>query len=462
MRIALLIIIFFQVLFGVLYALRTPRWEVPDEPAHFNYVRYLAENGAIPTLTAGDYDQAYLEKLKGEKFPPEDSIDSLRYESHQPPLYYLIAAPIYLAARGLGMDTVLVLRLVSVALAVAVTLLAYRIFTFLFPDNALLAVAGAGLVATVPMHLAMTAAINNDTLAEIIVALILLISIARVGGKLDNRRFIVIGGVVYGIALLTKTTIYASGLLLVAAELGRWAIERWMPNTMEREETEKQSATSGWGSSLMETVLRFARVLAPLFGIGLVISGAWFIHNAAVYGVNDLFGWARHDAVVVGQPTTADWVARYGFKNIFADFFIITFKSFWAQFGWMGVLVSDRIYVFLFVLTGIALLGAVLWGVRMWRTRAGIASTVAWSWILAGILLLSVLAAHVWYNLKFVQPQGRYLFPALIPIAAILVAGLNEVMNARYARLLFVLLYLVLLVLDYVSLFWFILPQLTG
>ena len=26
---------------GVLYGFRTPAWQVPDEPAHYNYVRHL-------------------------------------------------------------------------------------------------------------------------------------------------------------------------------------------------------------------------------------------------------------------------------------------------------------------------------------------------------------------------------------------------------------------------------------
>src|SRR5262245_2414668 len=73
-----------------LYALNTPPWQVPDEPAHYNYVRALAEHAALPVLQPGDYDQTYLEKIKREKFPPSLPIDSIRYEAHQPPSYYLL------------------------------------------------------------------------------------------------------------------------------------------------------------------------------------------------------------------------------------------------------------------------------------------------------------------------------------------------------------------------------------
>ncbi len=40
---------------GALFAVQTPAWQAPDEPAHYNYVRYLAENGAFPVLHMGDY-----------------------------------------------------------------------------------------------------------------------------------------------------------------------------------------------------------------------------------------------------------------------------------------------------------------------------------------------------------------------------------------------------------------------
>ncbi|HZQ09703.1 MAG TPA: glycosyltransferase family 39 protein, partial [Anaerolineae bacterium] len=207
-RLVLGIILFFQLVFGVMYTVRTPHWEAPDEPAHYNYVRVLAETGTFPILQQGDYDQAYLEQIKTEKFPADMSVDTIRYESHQPPLYYVLAAPFYLVARDFSVDSVLVLRLLNVALALVLSLIAFKIFRLVFPTNALLSLVAVGIIATLPMHIAMSAAINNDTLAEVVVALILLLAILRVQGKIVHRRFVILGGVLYGSALLTKTTIY--------------------------------------------------------------------------------------------------------------------------------------------------------------------------------------------------------------------------------------------------------------
>lgn len=451
-RAILFIILFFQFLFGVLYAFRTPLWQAPDEPAHFNYVRALAETAAFPILRQGDYDQAYLEKIKSEKFPPELSIEPIQYEAHQPPLYYVTATPLYVLVRALNGDEARALRLLNVAFALVLSLIAFRIFQFVFPANPLVQLASVGIIATLPMHVAMSAAINNDTLAEVVVAIILLLAILRLHGKMTRKRFFIFGGVLYGIALLTKTTIYSSAVILIVAEIGYQQIFQTRQGA--------SVARLGTLKPRKAAILSSGKTLLPLFVISFGLSVLWFVRNAFVYGANDLFGWVRHDQVVAGQMTTAQWLADNGLRTTLIDLFAISFKSFWAQFGWMGVLVNDRIYVFLFILTSIATLGALFMLARLWRERKNFPSETRWTWLLLVLLLALVIAADVYYNLKFFQPQGRYLFYALIPIAALGGGGLYELLNARYARYVFALLYLVMLVLDYVALAWFIVPQL--
>jgi hypothetical protein len=47
-------------------------------------------------------------------------------------------------------------------------------------------------------------------------------------------------------------------------------------------------------------------------------------------------------------------------------------------------------------------------------------------WILLGLVLLLTLAQYVYYNLTFVQFQGRYLFTGLIPFALVIVLGVDN------------------------------------
>ncbi len=416
-----------------LYAIYTPKWQAPDEPAHFNYVRTIGETGTLPILQPGDYDQNYLEQIKAAKFPPSMSIDTIRYEAYQPPLYYLAATPVYLIARGAGLDaTVIALRLFSVALGVIVLLIAFRIIREIFPDDNLLALATVGLMATVPQHLAVSASISNGLAAELGLVLILWLAVKRVKGTIRNSHFVILGGILFGAALLTKTTAYVPGAaLLVFAEI----------------------ANSGRRSAVVGQLLK-------LFALALLIASPMFVRNMLTYGITDPLGIARHDAIVIGQPTTAEMIAQSGFQRIVFDFFAVTFRSFWAQFGWMGVLVNDRIYVALFLLCAMALLGVTFYALRILRQRDLLTEIQQWCIGLLTVLLVVAVADYVGYNFKFLQLQGRYLFPALISIAFFLVVGLRELMAREYRRSVFAVLYVAFIVLDVVCLFWFIVPQL--
>jgi len=69
-RLILTVILLCQFALGILYATRTPPWQAPDEPAHFNYVRALVETGAFPILQLGDYDKRIWKKSKPRNFRP--------------------------------------------------------------------------------------------------------------------------------------------------------------------------------------------------------------------------------------------------------------------------------------------------------------------------------------------------------------------------------------------------------
>jgi hypothetical protein len=84
--------------------------------------------------------------------------------------------------------------------------------------------------------------------------------------------------------------------------------------------------------------------------------------------------------------------------------------------------------------------------------------------ILAGTFLLS-LSLYLTYNLTFVQHQGRYLFPALIPIAlavALSWTTLLQPITRRWPPAVYLLpagLALALFALDLLALFRFIIPE---
>ena len=151
---------------GTLFAVKTPRWQNPDEPAHYNYIAHIAAERRLPVLRMGDYDEEYLARLKAEKFPPDLSIEAVRYESHQPPLYYLLAVPVY----WLGQGELLALRLFGVVLGGGVVLLVLLCAREVVPGSPHIALGAAAFAAFLPMHAALMASVNNDALAELLIA----------------------------------------------------------------------------------------------------------------------------------------------------------------------------------------------------------------------------------------------------------------------------------------------------
>lgn len=381
------------------YAVETPKWHVPDEPAHYNYILYLVEKGSFPVLRMGDYPHHYLEELKAAGFPPHMSIAPIRYEFHQPPLYYLLGAALYKATAFLGLlGQFLLLRLLSVLMGSILLVVCYAIVKQIFPDDEFLALITAAFVATVPMHIAMTAAINNDALAELILALITWLCIKEIKAGLAQWQVFLLG-LLLALALLTKTTIYAPAIVSVLLALAL------------RARTERRAT--------------FVRRLGTILGMSL-LSVWWFLRNLRTYGDLDLFAWKRHDAIVVGQPTTAQWLGKYGLSKVTCDFLATSFRSFWAQFGWMGILIDSRLYTLLALISVGVALGLIWFVARLGLHRQPLSTWQWWALILLLLVFVLVSAEHILYNLRFVQHQGRYLFPALVPIALAFALGLGE------------------------------------
>lgn len=419
-RLLQLIVLTYLVL-GTLYALYTPAWQAPDEPAHYNYVQYLADQNRFPVLKPGDYPAAYLEEIKAAHFPPEMSIAPIRYEFHQPPLYYLLAVPLYDLLDGIPLP----LRLLSVALGALLLLVVHRIVRELASDRPLLAVGVTAFVAFLPMHLTITAAVSNDILAELLLATVVLLTIrylksAVVPLQLREDRLLVLLGVTTGLCFTTKSNAYIALPLVL---FGIAARGLWLDD-----------APSAGRHSLKSTAAYL------LLAVGL--AAPWWLRNIALYGDGDFLGLARHEQVVAGQLRTAEYIAKNGTAPLILDFVTTSFRSFWGQFGWMGVLLDQRLYQAVAVVSALALIGFLLWAIRTGRAWPGFPKWQRAAGGLLALLALLTLASYLWYNTQFLQHQGRYLFPALVPIGLAVALGWREGLRRELAAPVAILLLL--------------------
>ncbi|MCL5962646.1 MAG: glycosyltransferase family 39 protein [Chloroflexi bacterium] len=533
--IILTLIISLYLVLAAAYAIKIPKWNAPDEPSHYNYVKAIAVDRRFPILARGDYDFDYLEKLKSAHFPDGMPIDRVRYESHQPPLYYLLATPLFWATAALPIDAqVVLLRMLSVLFGALTILVAYATLRRVFRDRALVPLAVAAFIASVPMYIAITAAIENDSLANLMLSLAVLACVRIVehprgarrsdagslasagetpasvgepvarglvprrgwpGGErastestpvveqnapppvaiyevtqegaphataeqagantrltipaslpitstgpypdapISRLRFMltrehVVLGSLLGLALLTKTTSSIAVILIGCAVMAHEF---------------RSSASLNWP--------RIVGRLARIYAVALAISAWWLARNVWVYGNLDLFGLKRHDVVVVGQPLTGP-INAASVKH----FITVSFQSFWAQFGWMGILVDERIYLLLGALCALSGLGLILFVIRVLRCSDAVTPHQKWSLAFLALSLALLTAGVIQYNLTYIQAQGRYFFPAIVAIGTFFVLGIKELVSPRHDRILFVVLFVGMFIFDVVALVRFIMP----
>ena len=386
---------------GAAFAVRTPVWQAPDEPAHYNYVHQLAD-GHWPVIEPGDWDQAWLSEVVGSEFDPVYPVAGITYEDWQPPLYYLAQWPVYRLSGG----SLVAMRLLSVLFGAGVVALAWVAGRAVFDGDAPRALAVAAFVAFLPQHLAILGSVNNDSLAELIIAAILALLVLPWPDRPPRGRLLALG-LLLGAGFLTKATAY-----LMAPVIGVFLLARYWPVKPDR---------SARPDRLPQPVRSLVRALLLVFVPALLLGLLWWGRNVSVYGGLDVMAKGAHDAVVVGQPRTAEWIAQYGLGGTIGRFLRTTFTSFWGQFGWMAAPLPGWMVGPLLVGTVAAVVGLAVvsgqWSVAGRRKRL--------QTLVLGLTFLLTLALLVFYNLTFVQHQGRYLFPALIPIAVGFTAGLG-------------------------------------
>jgi 4-amino-4-deoxy-L-arabinose transferase-like glycosyltransferase len=394
----LLLIIAYLIVVG-LFAARTPPWQAPDEPAHYNYAAQVAQDGCCPTIQVGDWDSPYLEQLKSAHFAPDllDKFDTIQYEDHQPPLYYLAQSLVYKISSG----DLVAMRFFSALLGLGIVICAYFIVLLLLPGRTEIALGAAAFVAFLPQHIAILASVNNDSLAGLEIGLTLLGMLIYL--KNDKVKLWHLG-ILVGIGLLTKlSTLFLVGLV-PAAILLKW-----------------------WRGKSAENKLAFRPLLQDLVAFALpalLLGSIWSIHSMQVYGFPDVFGQRQHNLVVADQARTADRIADIGWGSYLKQAVETTFNSFWGQFGWMALPLPAWMYIIFLALLVVGVSGLLL---PIFR-KSSPQTTESWrrdAWIILALTAFLGFLAYVYYNTEFLQLQGRYMFSAIIPYGIGLVLGVD-------------------------------------
>jgi len=197
------------------------------------------------------------------------------------------------------------------------------------------------------------------------------------------------------------------------------------------------------------TARRFIGLLTLGTALGALLSGWWFVRNALLYSdalgltatgrAMDAIspGYSIHHSLAAQHYTILDLLRRTLWVRM-------SFRSFWGYFGNMGIALPDNIYVYITLCAVIGLAGTIHSGLTHLIVRRYSVHIEPWRTQLWGAfigLVVVMLLLSLWSSwVKDYQPQGRYLFPSLVPVALLLAIGLHGwSRNRLYRRLIFYL-----------------------
>ena len=404
----------------------TPLWQVPDEPQHFQLARLVADEERWPTLSDvwgatalerhvyASLVQNRFWEIRAHRAPPpslwlDTAPDVLLPPIAAPPAYYLLAAA---TLRLTGVSTVdsglYVLRVLSTLLGLLELLLVYCVARALFPNERNHSTAALAFGAFLPMRVYMTGGANSDAIAALLAAAALCAMAVWVERPLTSVRGACLGLLV-GLALLAKrTTLFLVPVLILFLILNR------------RDSIGTSSCrTSRWwlGASLALVCLCAPPAVWMLARPELAVPGQpWPYPGAEADG---LLGIRSEWLARLVSAEAWTWSALAGYVWSLG----IAFASFWGVFGWLTVPLGLGWYAALAVLTAAAGFGLMR---RFRRQRFLPAET-----LMLCAALLAVLQVAVAAIAQGIPQQGRYLLPAVGPIACCLIIGWAECLPER-------------------------------
>ncbi|MBC7805706.1 MAG: glycosyltransferase family 39 protein [Akkermansiaceae bacterium] len=373
LRRALLALLALSLLLSVSFALRVPVGDNPDETAHRDYIRLIVE------------ERGFVKFIERNKLP--EGAPS-RDEAHQPPLYYLLCAPVYAASGGNPVPV----RLVSTVLQLATVALAFFACRDLFPKRGEIAVGAAAFVACLPIQAQLGGAINNDSLSTLLCAAIFW----RLGAVILRAQTVHEAawlGILFGLGLWTKLSV----VQLVPA----FAVAYFL-------------AVRGDKMTLAKAAGHCAGALI----LGTVLASPWLIRNTLLYGdpltlaIYRLTGPNYSPADI---QTGADWTATDYLRNVgirsFATFFYFLHPN--LPIVPLSRFVGPPVPL----LTVCALMLASLVALYRRGKVGDFKDDAARLVLFFGLAVPLLLPFYLRFVLTVFQAQGRYFLPALLPVA---------------------------------------------
>lgn len=403
----------------LLWAAIIPIWQTPDETAHYAYIQSLGEH---LTLTPDDdlhQEVREVDSLTGlgsvqfhpdttQLFaadsldgPNEDAIEELPGDlraaadggrtnpaTEYPPTYYLIASVVYRAASGFDVFAVMFsLRALSALLSTATMLVGYLTARRFFRDDRLAMVA-ALIVALSPMYAFAGMSVNPDVLVWLPFSIFLYLVTYALDEGLSPRVNI-------GIALTIVLGLWVKQTFLIAVPMygifiGIMYLKRSLP-------------------------LRDAIKYGGATALGIALLDGWLYLSGIIGTSPEYPGGVREDRSIQG-------FVRH-IENRWSDY-SWTFDTAWGNFGWLDTPLSATVFDLIRFGCGVAAIGLVFYLLYTvarrqpdWKALCYVALSVTYVSIYVVLNYIRVTGGEPWLL------QGRYFFPIIVPLVALLMRG---------------------------------------
>lgn len=419
MKKVLWLILFLSLVRGVCYVIQIPPWQSPDEVNHFIIVRELYKNGFV-SLQLADPDRLVLEEVNKsmEEFyfneiSPNTPV--LPNKEERPPLYYIIAFGFLKLLNIEGLITQFYFcRVLSLVFGIATIWITYIASSLVFENNTKTPVLAALLVSLIPQFTMISSSVNPDSLVNFLCSLFLMLMIKIVLEKYNNRTTL-FSAIVLFLALLAKR---ASFVL----------IPIWL---------------------FIALMLKKDKKIFAVIGIACI--GALFFTKTLFPNVLVNILDPAKELVLAFQkksPPPGGWV-KFN-EHIFVSFFGVFG---WLKFPFPGIyyyLIALPIAVLIILLIYSFLTNTLV--TQKQKLFSSVFSPI--NLMLCVFLIITYITIFIVYGVRYHTPaQGRYLFPAIIPLIILLISGLNQL---KAGNILLSLLALILLLTDSMAIFQYV------
>lgn len=414
-----------------------PVWQYPDEQAHFAQVQYIAEIGGIPQNNRShdtSFEVAISEKILGterddlgnNKFtyhpqfklnysnttigPDEEIITSLPESAKSqmvkneatlnPPLYYSLAASVYkVFSRESLFTRVLAVRIMSAIIFLGIIIVAYKIGQLIFAKDKILPIALAAIVATKPMLVFSSTGVLPDTLVIFLFSLFILAGLSIISkGWTFGKIFLLITILILGAA--TRQNFLISLFILPLVFLYQVVI-----NVKAR----------------TKIIISISILIVILFIASYFIPALDFIHR---------FDYPESSRKIRDNPlwnlTFFDhltWTLRHSITEVW--------PWYWGVYKWLSLTLPPIVYQIINRVIPLAIVGV---GIRTliivkrkdWRNG---------TWLFFFIVTITVyFLAITTFDFLYRRNngfsfgiQGRYFFPVIIPVLALILTGISRI-----------------------------------